>query len=255
MRFLSFLLSALLALFLSVQSLAATSGPVDLKNIYSKDDVNSLKEAFETYKKYNTENPQNLESRIKAAELVYYLSNQTQKKSEKKDYLNQGIEWAQQAINLNGNEAGGHFYYGILTGLKVEISGFITALRSKDLIRDEMLKVVELNPAYEKGDAYLALGRWYMEVPSFMGGDETKGKEYLEKVLEIAPKRTKPHLALAEYYSKKKKYDLAKKEIQAVLDTPDSAELFGPEIELDKADARALLAKIDEKLNKPLRPY
>jgi len=243
------------SLLISFNVFATSSSPVDLKTLYSKDEVNSLKEAYETYKKYNAENPQNSDSRIKAAELVYYLSNQTQKKSEKKEYLNQGIEWSQQAIQINPNEAGGHFYYGILTGLKVEISGFITALRSKDLIRDEMLKVVELNPAYEKGDAYLALGRWYMEVPSFMGGDEEKGKQYLEKVLEISPKRTKPHLALAEYYSKKRKYDLAKKEIQMVLDTPDSTELFGPEVELDKQDAQALLSKIEEKLNKPLRPY
>jgi hypothetical protein len=48
-----------------------------------------------------------------------------------------------------------------------------------------MKRVVELNPRYYNGGAYLALGLMYSAQGKAMGGDPDKGKQNLEKAIEV----------------------------------------------------------------------
>jgi len=227
----------------------------DLKKLTAnKEDVNSLLAAQAIFQDQIAKNPQDYDLRIRGADNVYYLAIQLSEKAAKKSHLLQGIEWTKQAIALQPNAPAGHFFYGILTGLYVQMSDFFTALKSKDIIKDEMEKVVALDPHYSDGDAYIALGEWYAAVPFFMGGSDSKAKDFLLKAVEMGPNRAKPHLALAEFYSKRFKYDLAKKEIDQVLASPiDSSVAF--ENKRDQEDAKDLLKKIESKLSKPARGY
>lgn len=213
-----------------------------------------MKQALEVYKRELPGRPGDYELRLQAADLVYYLSHHLSDKTEKRQILTQGIEWAKEAVALKPNGAGGHLFYGILTGLKAEVSGIITGLKSKDVIKREMEKVIEIDPHYSDGDAYLALGQWYALVPFFMGGSETKAKENLSKAVEVNPKRSMPHLALAEFYSRKLQNELALKEIEIVLSLP-SEEKIAFELRRDKAKALELKKKIEIRFSMPTRGY
>ncbi len=239
----------------AIENHSANSDQIELKKLLTnKEDANALKSAFEIYSRLIPNNPQDYELRIQGADDVYYLANLTPDKSEKKNYLSSGIEWSKQAIALQPNKAGGHFYYGILTGLKAEVSGILVGLKSKDIIKEEMEKVIQIEPSYSNGDAHLALGRWYMGVPSLMGGNTNLAKEHLQKAIAIDPNSTKARVALAELYLKDYEYEPAKKEIDAVLSTPISA-ANSFEIKRDRADARSLLNKMDKRLSQPSRGY
>ncbi len=257
--FLFFVFATVIQLFSfpvsAIENHSASSDRIELKKlIINKEDVTSLKSAFDIYSRLIPNNPQDYELRVQGADDVYYLASLTPDKSEKKNYLSLGIEWSKQAIALQPNKAGGHFYYGILTGLKAEVSGILVGLRSKDIIKEEMEKVVQIEPGYSNGDAHLALGRWYMGVPSFMGGNTNLAKEHLQKAIAIYPNSTKARVALAELYMKDYQYDQAKKEIDAVLATPITAS-NSFEIKRDRADATNLLNKMDRKLSQPSRGY
>jgi tetratricopeptide (TPR) repeat protein len=192
--------------------------------------------------------------RLEAADTVYYLAHHITDKNQKRKVLGEGIEWAKQAIALNPQGAGGHLYYGMLTGMRAEVSGIIEGLKSKDVIKREMEKVIELDPAYSDGDAYLALGQWYALVPFFMGGSSKKAQENLNKAVEINPNRTMPHLALAEFYSGNLQYDMAKQEIDRVLAIPMNGK-NNFEAKRDQEKARELLKKIVSRLSVPSRGY
>jgi hypothetical protein len=230
-------------------------GKEALKNLIAdKENAIALAQAFEIYKNLVNKSPQNYELRLQGADVVYYLAQLVSDKAQKQAYLTSGIEWAKQAIALNPKGAGGHFFYGTLTGLYAEGGGILTGLSSKDVIKKEMEKVIEIDPTYEGGDAYLALGRWYMSVPSIMGGSDDQAKKLLAKAMEIAPYRVEPHLALAELYTKSLKYDLAKQELEWVLSqSMEKQNLF--EAKRAKVTAKSLLQKIENKLSTPSRAY
>jgi tetratricopeptide (TPR) repeat protein len=244
----------LVVLFASL-SFSLKAADTELKKLTSnKEDLNSLQAAQAIFQDQIAKNPQDFDLRIQGADNAYYLGVQLNDKAAKKTYLLQGIDWAKQAIILKPDAPSGHFFYGILTGLYVEMSDFFTALKSKDIIKDEMEKVVSLDPHYSDGDAYIALGEWYAAVPFFMGGSDSKAKDFLQKAIEMGPGRAKPHLALAEFYSKRFKYDLAKKEIDLVMTSPvDST--FAFENKRDQEEAKTLLKKIESKLSQPTRGY
>jgi len=249
-----------LALFLIVSSGlnaqdSASTPRQDLPDFsYNKEDPASLKKAFELYQQELPKSPADYAARLKASDVVYYLSHHLSDKEEKRRILSQGIDWAKQAIDLRPGEAGGHLFYGILTGLKAEVSGIITGLKSKDIIKREMEKVIEIDPNYSDGDAYLALGQWYALVPFFLGGSDEKAKENLEKAKAINPKRSMPYIALAEFYFGKRQYDPALKEIEALLTMP-TEEKYSFESRRDKAKASDLKKKIENRLATPQRGY
>ncbi len=234
-------IQTLTLLFLFSQSFAADSS----KPIVASDDLPGLKQAYESYQTEIATQPQNYDVKIEAADVIYYLAAQTTDKTQKKKYLEEGIALSKQAITLSPSKPGGHFYYGLLTGLKAESSGILTGLSSKDIIKEEMEKVLQIDPRYSEGDAYLALGQWYRDVPSLMGGDKAKALEYLKKAVEIAPHKSQAHRALAELYLKEHQKDLARQEIQSILSTPLTPK-NRYETRKDQQAARAML----EKLNK-----
>ena len=51
----------------------------------------------------------------------------------------------------------------------------------------ERVIVLKLDPAFQKGSADRALGRWYYKVPGLFGGSRKKSEEHLRKSLTYDP--------------------------------------------------------------------
>ena len=54
-------------------------------------------------------------------------------------------------------------------------------------IKNELLTVLRLDPAFQQGSADRALGRWYYKVPGLFGGTKKKSEEHLRQLAQLRP--------------------------------------------------------------------
>lgn len=110
------------------------------------------------------------------------------------------IALGQRAVAARGDGVEGHYWLGASYGRAAEarrgIGGFFLARR----LRVEMEAVLRLQPGYEGGDAFLALGELDRGLPGLLGGDAVRGRRTLEQGLRVAPENAELKLALAEAY-------------------------------------------------------
>ncbi len=119
---------------------------------------------------------------------------------EKTRLLERAIDMGEEAVRRCPEQAEAHFWLGASYGRLAEAKGGLTALHLVGRIRREMETSVRLQPGYDGGDAYLALGQLELSVPGLFGGSRKKGMEWLEEGLRVAPGNLDIRLALAEAY-------------------------------------------------------
>ena len=59
-------------------------------------------------------------------------------------------------------------------GALAESFGMRQGLKYRGAIKDALLTVLKLDPAFQHGSADRALGRWYYKVPGLFGGSQTE---------------------------------------------------------------------------------
>jgi hypothetical protein len=115
-------------------------------------------------------------------------------------------------------------------------------LKYRGAIKDALERVLQIEPAFQQGSAYSALGRWYHMVPGLFGGSETKSEEYLRKALTYGPDSILTHFYLAETLFERSKDADALEELKrtvAATTNPD----YDPEDREFQAKAAAELAR------------
>ena len=113
-------------------------------------------------------------------------------------------------------------------GALAESFGLRQGLKYRGPIKDELLIVLALDPAFQQGSADRALGRWYARVPGLFGGSTAKAEGHLRQSLKYAPDSTASHFFLAELLFDDHRAAEARAELQKVLDAPLDAD-WGPE--------------------------
>ena len=179
------------------------------------------------------------ESAWKLARGRYWLGGHTAS-SEARQILEDGIAAAKTAAALRPDRPEGHFWMAANMGRLAESFGMRQGLKYRGAIKDALLTVLKLDPAFQQGSADRALGRWYHRVPGLFGGSNKKSEEHLRKSLTYAPQSTASHFFLAETLFDLDRDDEARAELQRVLDAPIEAE-WAPEDREFKAKARARL--------------
>ena len=106
-------------------------------------------------------------------------------------------------------------------GALAESFGLGQGLKYRGRIRDELQRVLAMDPAWQQGSADRALGWWYHMVPGLFGGSEKKAEEHLRKALSFNPKSTATLYFLAEVLLEAGKKADAKAMFLQVLDVPD----------------------------------
>ena len=117
---------------------------------------------------------------------------------EKVRLLERAMEVGEEAVRRCPDSAEAHFWLGASYGRFAEAKGGLTALRMVGRIRREMETSVRLQPDYDGGDAYLALGQLDLSVPGLLGGSRKRGVAWLEEGLRVAPANLDIRLTLAE---------------------------------------------------------
>ncbi|MCA1652051.1 MAG: TRAP transporter TatT component family protein, partial [Acidobacteria bacterium] len=135
------------------------------------------------------------------------------------------------------------FWIAANMGALAESFGLRQGLKYRADIKNELLTVLRLDPAFQQGSADRALGRWYYKVPGLFGGSKKKSEQHLRASLEYGPHSTASRFFLAETLLELNRAQEARAELQKVLEAPIDLD-WGPEDRVFKARARRLMASL-----------
>jgi tetratricopeptide (TPR) repeat protein len=174
--------------------------------------------------------------------LEYWIGDHTADSDTKKGTFQQGIEHAKKAIELGPDRVEGHFWLGVNYGVYGEAKGVLKSLFLVKPIKEEMRRVLEIDPAYDRGGADRILGRVYHEVPGIAGGSEKKSLEHLLKAVEYGPRVGLNLLYLSDTYVSLDRVEDARKALETILTMEPMSDLL-PETAEERDQARAKLEK------------
>ncbi|HEY6509919.1 MAG TPA: hypothetical protein VIY56_17975 [Vicinamibacterales bacterium] len=126
------------------------------------------------------------ESAWKLARACYWLGGHAAP-SDRRAQLERGIVAARRAVAVDPRGAAGHFWLAATMGAMAESAGLRAGLRYRGEIKRELETVLALAPAFQKGSADRAIGRWYFKVPRLFGGSNQKSLEHLRRSLTYDP--------------------------------------------------------------------
>ena len=209
--------------------------------LYAKrDDLASAREAERLWQERSIAHPQDFEAAWKLARTRYWLGGHASEAGRKK-ILEEGIAAARTAANLRPERPEGHFWLAANMGALAESFGLRQGIKYRGQIKDALLTVLKIDPAFQEGSADRALGRWYYKVPGLFGGSKQKSEAHLRQSLTYAPQSTASHFFLAETLFDLGRDAEARAELQKVIDAPIDPD-WGPEDREFKEKARARLA-------------
>jgi len=234
------MMSCILLLYCLVFSRTAQADPDAL---YAKrEDIATAREAAAIWETRLQQKPSDFESAWKLARARYWLGGHAPE-AERKSDLEGGVSAARSAIALEPNKAEGHMWLAANMGALAESFGLRQGLKYRGAIKDELLTVLRIDPAFQQGSADRALGRWYFKVPALFGGSNKKSEEYLRRSLTYNPNSTISHYFLAETLLDEGRKEEARAELDKVLNAPLDPE-WAPEDRDFKAKAAAMLTKV-----------
>lgn len=208
----------------------------------ARENLASARQASALWRERLSRNPQDVDAAWKLARVLYWLGGHAPE-GERKALLEDGIRAGRAAVAAAPNRAEGHFWIAANMGALAESFGLRQGLKYRGAIRDELMIVLKLDPAFQHGSADRALGRWYYKVPGLFGGSKKKSEEHLRRSLTFNPHSTASLFWLAETLIAMDRTEEARRELQQVLDAPlDPA--WAPEDREFKEKAKRLLATL-----------
>ena len=204
-------------------------------------DMASARQALDIWEARLRANPRDFESAWKVARSTYWIGPHEQRDAGRKT-LERGIAAGKQAAMISPNRPEGHFWTAANMGALAESFGKSQGLKYRGAIKDALEQVVKIDPAFQKGSAYSALGRWYHMVPGLFGGSETKSEEYLRKALTYDPDSILPNFYLAETLFERGKEPEGIEKLKKVIAAPRDPD-FDPEDREFQAKAATELTK------------
>jgi tetratricopeptide (TPR) repeat protein len=191
--------------------------------------------AAEIWSERLRKDPGDFVSAWKLARARYWLGGHAAE-GDRKRVLEEGVAAGRAAAALAPGRPEGHFWIAANMGALAESFGLRQGLKYRGTIRDELLTVLKLDPAFQQGSADRALGRWYFRVPRMFGGSKQKSEEHLRASLKYGPDSTASHFFLAETLFALGRREEARAELQRVIDAPLDPE-WAPEDREFKARA------------------
>jgi tetratricopeptide (TPR) repeat protein len=207
-----------------------------------RDNPDAIKQAVVLMEQLVAREPSNFDAWWRLARVRYYAGDREKDQTKKTRLFQAGIEAAKKAITADPKRFEGHFWFGANQGEYADLRGALKSLGLVKNIRKEFEAALAIDPSYENGAIYSALGQIDLNLPRLFGGNERRGIERLEAGLKAGPDNAELKITLGEVYQKKGRRDEARKLFESVLSANDQART---PVEMDelRAKARGLLDK------------
>ena len=167
------------------------------------------------------------QSAWKLARVCYWLGTHGPHEG-RRPALERGVKAGENAVRLAAGQAEGHFWLAATMGALAESFGLMQGLKYRGRIKDELERVIAIDPAWQEGAAESALGQWYSRVPRLLGGSHKKAAEHLRRAIAINPQSRVALSYLADLLIDDGRKDEARTLLQRVIDAPIDPE-WAPE--------------------------
>jgi tetratricopeptide (TPR) repeat protein len=182
------------------------------------------------------------EAAWKLSRACYWLGTH-QSDQNARNALERGVNAGERAIRLGSDHSEGHFWLAANMGRLAESFGLIKAMKYRGRIKDELERVLMIDPAWQGGSADAALGQWYATVPRLFGGSRQRAEQHLRRALDLDANSTSALSFLGEMLASEGRTDEARDLLRRVVNVPFDAE-WAPEDRELKQRSAALLKKI-----------
>jgi hypothetical protein len=204
-----------------------------------RDDLASAHRAVAIWAERLAKNPADFESAWKLSRARYWLGKHEPEDQGKKT-LEAGIDAGRAAVAAQPGRPEGYFWIAANMGALAESHGLRQGLKYRGAIKENLLKVLEIDPGFQQGSADRALGRWYYKVPGLFGGSKKKSEQHLRKSLTYNPDSTASLFFLTETLIALDRDQEARETLQKIIDAPLDPD-WAPEDREFKAKAAAML--------------
>jgi len=208
----------------------------------ARDTGDNLKQLVLMMEQSTVRDPKSYEAWWRLARARYYAADREKDQAKKTKLFLSGTDAAKKAIELENGRVEGHFWYAANEGEYADLKGALQSLGLVKTIRKEFESALAINPAYEDGAIFSALGQIDLNLPRILGGNEKRGIERLEAGMKVGPNNAELKVTLADVYIKKGRKDEAKSLLESVIKNNDPARSPVEMGEL-RTKARALLEK------------
>jgi tetratricopeptide (TPR) repeat protein len=137
-------------------------------------------------------------------------------REQKLTAYDEGREAARRGLALAPGNVLARFWFASNTARWGQANGVMRSLFLLSTVKEEMQKVVEMDPTFPPG--YALNGNVLLEIPRVLGGNVERAEAMFRKGLALDPKFTSMRIGLARSLLKQGRVAEARRELQAVLD-------------------------------------
>ncbi|GKS57542.1 hypothetical protein YTPLAS18_10690 [Nitrospira sp.] len=136
-------------------------------------------------------------------------------KAKRLEAYEAGAKAAQKAIELDERNADAHFFHAVNLGSAERLRGMANAAFAVKEVRRCAEQAIALDPTHAQ--ALQMLGGLLIELPWFLGGDETKAQSYLERAIASDGRYTHARILVAKLYRKQGRLEEARQQLERVI--------------------------------------
>ena len=249
-------------LSVAVASIAAHAQPAgDADALYAKrDDLASARQAAAIWRERLQKDPRDFDAAWKLARAYYWLGRHAPQE-ERRALLEAGIQAGRtaararsssscrrpkaspSAVPCTSTKLPAPVMTMFMSQPLAESFGLRQGLKYRGEIKDNLLRVLKIDPGFQQGSADRALGRWYYKVPGLFGGSKKKSEEHLRRSLTYDPNSAASLFFLAETLLAEDRDADARALLEQLLASPVNPD-WVPEDREYKEQGRRLLATL-----------
>lgn len=217
---------AFLLIFAFGVPVASAQNPITLAEIDALHEKGQLQTEYQNIasqiEKVLAGNPNQYQWQWRQARAQYSLAKRAGE--SKSSHYDSCILHSSRAIELQPDSAISYFYRGLCRGKQGEMKGVWASLGIIEPFEEDMKKAVELDPNVSHAGPHRALGKLYIELPFFLGGDSDKSAFHLKEAARLAPDYAENHLGLAQVLIKKNNSTQARESLHKLMQLTDNTQ-------------------------------
>lgn len=210
-------------------------------------DIARAREAIARYESEVARKPTDFGMLIRVSWLHYWVGMNLEPVAEGEavSHFDKGEAFAESAIAADPGKAGGYFFRAANAARRMTVEGRLKSLMRASEVRVMAEKAGAIDRDYFYAGPDRLLCAYYTDLPGILGGNLKRAIERGRRAVSLHPEFAGNRVCLAEAYFKDGKNDLARKELELAIGTPDNAVAEAmPEQRLERNKAAELLNRI-----------